>query len=82
MFQFKSMVASAALIIGSATIANAGCGIASGNVSVLANDFPALHAVVTAAEACAGDGVTFSKNHILAQQVLLNSIFVQSLLSF
>jgi multiple sugar transport system substrate-binding protein len=63
MFQFKSMVASAALMIGSATIANAGCGIASGNVSILANDFPALHAVVTAAEACAGDGVTFSKNH-------------------
>ena len=45
------------------TSAFAGCGISSGNISVLANDFPALHAVVSTAEECAGDGVTFSKNH-------------------
>ena len=63
MFQFKSMVASAAILIGSATISNAGCGIAGGNVSILANDFAALHAVISAAEMCAGDGVTISKNH-------------------
>ena len=61
MFQFKSIVASAALIIGSTTIANAGCGLAGGHVSVLANDFPALRAVVSAAEECAGGGVTMSK---------------------
>ena len=63
MFQFKSIVASAALIIGSTTIANAGCGLAGGHVSVLANDFPALRAVVSSAEECAGGGVTMSKNH-------------------
>ena len=63
MFQFKSMVASAAMLIGSATISYAGCGISGGNVSILANDFAALHAVVSAAESCAGDGVTVSKNH-------------------
>jgi len=61
MFQFKSIVASAALIIGSTTIANAGCGLAGGHVSVLANDFPALRAVVSSAEECAGNGVTMSK---------------------
>ena len=63
MFQFKSMVASAAILVGSATVSYAGCGISGGNVSILANDFPALHAVVSAAESCAGDGVTISKNH-------------------
>ena len=63
MFRFKSMVASAAILMGSATISNAACGISGGNVSILANDFPALHAVVSAAEACAGGGVTVSKNH-------------------
>ena len=63
MLRFKSMVASAAILMGSATISNAACGISGGNVSILANDFPALHAVVSAAEACAGGGVTVSKNH-------------------
>jgi multiple sugar transport system substrate-binding protein len=29
----------------------------------LGNDFPALHAVFSAAEQCAGDGVTVTKNH-------------------
>ena len=47
----------------SAGSAFAGCGISGGNISVLANDFPALHAVVSKAEECAGDGVTFAKNH-------------------
>lgn len=47
----------------SAGSAFAGCGISGGNISVLANDFPALHAVVSTAEECAGDGVTFAKNH-------------------
>ena len=50
-------------LIFSAGVAYAGCGISSGKISVLANDFPALHAVVSTAETCAGDGVTFSKNH-------------------
>ena len=42
----------------------AGCGInGNANVSILGNDFPALHAVFSAAEECAGDGVAVTKNH-------------------
>jgi len=41
----------------------AACPVESGKVSVLANDFPALHAVVDTAEACVGGEATFSKNH-------------------
>ena len=40
----------------------AGCGIKGGNVRILSNDFPALHKVAEAAEACAGDGVVVEKN--------------------
>ncbi len=50
-------------LVASASMASAGCGISGGSVQVLANDFPALHAVVSEAEACAGNGVTFTKNH-------------------
>ena len=49
------------IMLGSSALAK--CGINSGRISVLANDFPALHAVVSTAEECAGGGVTFSKNH-------------------
>src|SRR5262245_7066457 len=42
--------------------ATAGCGIAGGNVTILGNDFPAIQAVVTGAEECAGDGVSVSAN--------------------
>ena len=43
--------------------AYAGCGIASGSeVRILSNDFPALHVVADGAEACAGGGVSVSKN--------------------
>ena len=41
----------------------ADCPVTSGNVAILANDFPALHAVVDFAEACVSDGATFTKNH-------------------
>lgn len=44
------------------TTAYAGCGLTSGSVRILSNDFPAVHAVAEGAEACAGDGVTVSKN--------------------
>jgi len=40
----------------------AACGINSGSIRILANDFPAIHAVLSAAEKCAGGGVTFTKN--------------------
>ena len=40
----------------------AACGISSGSIRILANDFPAIHAILSAAEKCAGGGVTFTKN--------------------
>ncbi|MEQ8780942.1 MAG: extracellular solute-binding protein [Roseibium album] len=59
-FRIFGAVAALSLSVG---MAHADCGISSGNISVLANDFPALHAVVSTAESCAGDGITFNKNH-------------------
>lgn len=60
----KNLVAGSLLFTSLATSqAYAACGIEAGTVSILANDFPALHAVVEGAEACGGDGVEFSKNH-------------------
>lgn len=54
----------AALILSTTSgAAIAGCGIESGSIRILSNDFPALHAVVNMAETCAGDGVEFTKNH-------------------
>lgn len=44
------------------TTAYAGCGLTSGSVRILSNDFPALHAVAAGAEACAGNGVEVTKN--------------------
>jgi len=41
----------------------AACPIASGNINILANDFPALRAVSEFAETCVGDGATFGVNH-------------------
>ncbi len=58
----KTLLAGSLLFAGAGN-AYAGCGIESGSVSILANDFPALHAVVSGAEACGGDGVEFTKNH-------------------
>jgi ABC-type glycerol-3-phosphate transport system substrate-binding protein len=43
--------------------AYAGCGINSGSVRVIANDFPAIHAVGDAAEECDGGGVEISINY-------------------
>ncbi|MCY3877016.1 MAG: extracellular solute-binding protein [Rhodobacteraceae bacterium] len=59
----KTLLGAIAAMIVAGGAATAGCGISSGNISVLANDFPALHAVVSTAEECAGDNVTFSKHH-------------------
>ncbi|MBD0865079.1 MAG: extracellular solute-binding protein [Rhodobacteraceae bacterium] len=52
-----------ALFSWSVGAASAACPVTSGSVRILANDFPALHAVVNYAEACVGDGATFAKNH-------------------
>ena len=65
-----AMAVSALALIPNA--AYAGCGIeGGGSVRILANDFPALRAVVTTAEECAGDGVTVSKNMTSAHQQLM-----------
>jgi len=58
----KGALTGAALFATSANL-YAACDIEKGNISILANDFPALHAVVNGAEECAGDGVEFAKNH-------------------
>ena len=58
----KSTAAAAALSIAAVSAAHAGCGIAAANVSILGNDFGAIHAVVDRASACAGDGVTVEAN--------------------
>ncbi len=63
MLNFKTLLGAVAATVVAGGAATAGCGISSGNISVLANDFPALHAVVSTAEECAGDNVTFSKHH-------------------
>ncbi len=63
MTNLKTLGGTVAAAILAGGTAFAGCGISSGNISVLANDFPALHAVVSTAEECADDNVAFSKNH-------------------
>ena len=56
-----STLALAALATASGA-ASAECGIERGSVSILSNDFPALHAVAARAEECASGGVTVNKN--------------------
>lgn len=46
----------------SAGSAWAACSVTSGNVSILANDFPALQAVVDTAETCISGDATFNSN--------------------
>ncbi|MFD2178033.1 ABC transporter substrate-binding protein [Veronia pacifica] len=53
----------AASAVSTSAVAAEGCGAGAGNVSILANDFPALHAVATEAETCATDKLTVTKNH-------------------
>ena len=45
-----------------ASTAYADCGIAAGNVSIIGNDFPAIHTVVDAASACGAANVTVKAN--------------------
>lgn len=58
----KTLIVTAALTLMGVHSAQAGCGIAAGNVNILGNDFPAIQAVVAGAKACAGDGVTVNAN--------------------
>jgi len=55
-----SMISATAVFMG--TTAYAGCGISSGNVSILGNEFAAIQAVAEGAKQCAGDGVTIESN--------------------
>ncbi|WBU55705.1 ABC transporter substrate-binding protein [Paracoccus sediminicola] len=57
----QASVATIALI-GSAGMAMAECGIESGSVRILSNDFEALHVIANAAETCASDTVEVTKN--------------------
>ena len=69
--KYIKILSCAALMTGASFgSAFAGCGIESGRISILANDFPALHAVVSKAEECAGGAVTFAKNHTAKHQEL------------
>jgi ABC-type glycerol-3-phosphate transport system substrate-binding protein len=54
------MISATAVFMG--TTAYAGCGISSGNVSILGNEFAAIQAVAEGAKQCAGDGVTIESN--------------------
>ena len=60
---YKKFTLSAVALGFTATLAQAECPVTSGSVRILANDFPALHAVVDFAEACVGEGAEFAKNH-------------------
>ncbi|MEL6819816.1 MAG: extracellular solute-binding protein [Pseudomonadota bacterium] len=61
----KAMLAGVA-VFASASLAHAGghgdCGIESGRVNVLGNEFPAIQTVVAGAAACANDNVTVESN--------------------
>jgi len=41
----------------------AACGVTSGSINILANDFPALRTYTDTARACAGSGADFKVNH-------------------
>ena len=59
---WKAVATGTALTLLNSSMAVAGCGIESGSVRILSNDFAAMHVVASGAEACAGDGVTVEKN--------------------
>ncbi|PHQ82355.1 MAG: sugar ABC transporter substrate-binding protein [Thalassobium sp.] len=64
-FKTKTMVAACALIASAGVAwadADAGCGIESGSVRILSNDFAALQVIGEAAETCATDTVEVSRN--------------------
>ena len=70
MKMFKTAALGTAFAVLTGTTAIAGCGIGAGNVSVIANDFPAIHAITDAAKACAGDGLTVTANLTKEHQTL------------
>lgn len=61
MMRSSAFALMAAVVMGGSA-ASAACGIESGSVRILGNDFGAIHAVVDRAKECAGDGVTVEAN--------------------
>ena len=59
---FKLSIALMMLLFGTSSV-YAGCGITTGSINILANDFPALRTYVDTAKACAGDSADFKVNH-------------------
>ncbi len=64
MIKMNTLIGASALALtaGMAFAEGHGCGIESGRISILSNDFPALRAVVERAGTCATDGIEFSAN--------------------
>ena len=63
MINLKTAGVATALTALMSTSAIAECGIESGRINILANDFPALRAVTEYASQCASDSVDFAANH-------------------
>ena len=59
---FKLSIALLMFLLGTSSV-YAGCGITTGSINILANDFPALRTYVDTAKACAGDSADFKVNH-------------------
>ena len=59
---FKLSIALLMILLGTSSV-YAGCGITTGSINILANDFPALRTYTDTAKACAGDGADFKVNH-------------------
>lgn len=62
MYIWKKVALSSALAMLSGTTAMAGCGIDTGRVSIVGNEFPAIHTVANAAMGCADGGVEVKSN--------------------
>lgn len=58
----KTLAIAAAMAALGGSAASAGCGIPSGRVSIIGNEFPAIQTVARGAMACAGDGVEVKAN--------------------
>ncbi len=68
MIQTAALGTAFAVLAGTTALAD--CGIGAGNVSVIGNDFPAIHAITDAAKACEVDGLTVTANLTKEHQTL------------
>ena len=66
----KKILVGVAVSIGAASAANAGCGVTSGKVNIIANEFPAIQTVGKGARACDGGGVEVKVNLTSEHQTL------------